>query len=301
MGKLRWRLLAFGDFVGALRMTKGWQKLTLVLATVGSGVLVSVLGSQLQEWIVRNPNWDNLRWCLGFAAVLSGFLWWLQIQLRDLLGGSLRVHDDPGRACQALVIFLSPSLGLEKKWQEPGFADLDAEGIVKEFAGAPWQQPLRALRAHLERFSVQRLQTVYVVSSADRPDYLTEPDAKRRARLKGTVHYFADFEQVAVALGSRCGTALKVHHMASLGTRWQHGVDFESARDLIDALTAIFGDLRDQGVRDADILVDITGGSSLCSAVGAAVALDENRRFQYVSQFSGEVLPYDVDYISEPR
>jgi hypothetical protein len=232
-------------------------------------------------------------------AILGAFLLWLQWELRELFGGCLRVNPNPRLECRALILFLSRPHRMEKRWQGPDFEDLNAEGIVDAFNATPWQQPLRALRAHLERFSKSELREVYAISSCDRPEYEREEDAQKKAHLRGTYHYFADFEQTALALASRCGGRLHVHHVASLGTRWQHGVDFESASELFDAVTAVYEDLLRKRVRDPDILIDITGGSSLCSAVGAAVALDENRRFQYVSQFNGEVLPYDVDYVPE--
>jgi hypothetical protein len=165
------------------------------------------------------------------------------------------------------------------------------------FERTPWQQPLRAICSHLLINSKNELQYIYVVSSADRPGCEVEVDAARRAALCGTFRHFEDFQQTISVLASLCAAKLEVYHAASLGTRWQAGIDFEDAIALVEVLAAVFQDLRARGVRDPDILVDITSGSSLCSAIGAAVALEDTRRFQYVSQHSGQVRPYDLEYV----
>lgn len=299
MGRLRWRWLIFGEFVEALSSSKGWRKMRLVLVTSLVAISLHVVAVQIHELasgIIDLPAWERLG---AFLSCFVIFLRWLQVEIRGLLASTLHVNQNPRPSCKALIFFLSPSSGLEKRWQKD-LEGLDAHAVVEAFSGTPWQQPLRAIRAHLQVDSRNQLDYIYVVDSADHPDYQTETDPKRKDRLKGTVHYFDDFRETAMALAARCLTTVEVYHAGSLGTRWQNGVDFENASDLLAALSAVFHDLRSKKVRDPDILVDITGSSSLCSAVGAAIALDDTRRFQYVSQHSGEVFPYDLDYVIGP-
>ena len=59
--------------------------------------------------------------------------------------------------------------------------------------------------------------------------------------------------------------------------------------------------VHEKNCKPADILIDITGGTALCSAIGAVVSLDESQRFQYVSAITGKAIPYDVDYVPYHR
>lgn len=297
MSRLRWRWLAYGELVSALASSRGWRKARVASATVLVVIALHLLSSQIYDLV--HLEFSRVAWWSLFIFSLSvaGTLRWLQMEMRSLLGASLRVNSYPRRGCKALIFFLSPPRKKLKCWMEPGVSQIDANSFVQMFQRTPWQQPLRAICAHLLINSKDELQYIYVVSSADHPDYEIEVDEVRKETLSGTFRYFEDFQQTVTVLASRCAANLEVYHAASLGTRWQAGIDFEDATELVEVLSAVFQDLRARGVRDSDILVDITGGSSLCSAIGAAVALEDTRRFQYVSQHSGQVRPYDLEYV----
>ena len=266
-------------------------------ATVMVAISVHLLSSEIYDLV--HCEFSKFAWWILFLffACFGLSLRWLQVEMRALLGATLRVNPSPRRGCKALIFFLSLPGDKLKCWNEPGIGEMDVDSFVKLFKGNSWQQPLRAIRAQAQISSKDELQYVYVLSSADRPDSEKDLDERPNASPSGTFRYFEDFQHTVGTLAALCAANLEVYHAASLGTRWQAGIDFENASELVEALSAVFRDLRMRGVRDPDILVDITGGNSLCSAIGAAVALEDTRRFQYVSQHSGQVRPYDLEYV----
>jgi hypothetical protein len=80
----------------------------------------------------------------------------------------------------------------------------------------------------------------------------------------------------------------------------ESSVDFENAQALVDAVEQAFDWLHDQQINDYEIMVDITGGQKVPTVAGAAVALGEGRRFQYVSTRDYKVCAYDITYRTSP-
>jgi hypothetical protein len=64
----------------------------------------------------------------------------------------------------------------------------------------------------------------------------------------------------------------------------------------VNALDQAFDWLHNQHIKDYDTMVDITGGQEVPTVAGAAVALGEGRRFQYVSTRDYKVRTYDIMY-----
>jgi hypothetical protein len=73
------------------------------------------------------------------------------------------------------------------------------------------------------------------------------------------------------------------------------GVDFEAAQDMVDALDTIYKSLN-ADYKDNEIMVDVTGGQKPPAVVGAAVALEDYRLFQYVSTRDYKIRSYDITY-----
>jgi hypothetical protein len=59
---------------------------------------------------------------------------------------------------------------------------------------------------------------------------------------------------------------------------YDQGVDYEQALGLTHALNNVFAALREAGVADGDILVDITGGQKVTSVAAAAVTSTGRRK-----------------------
>lgn len=56
--------------------------------------------------------------------------------------------------------------------------------------------------------------------------------------------------------------------------------------------------LASKGHGSRDILIDITSGKKVSTVAGAAVALAEDRQFQYVDTTDFRVRTYDITYLT---
>jgi len=74
------------------------------------------------------------------------------------------------------------------------------------------------------------------------------------------------------------------------------GVEYESPREIEEAVNIAYEACYRLGIRDHDILVDVTSGQKPASVAGAVVALGVNRRIQYVSTHDYRVRVYDVTF-----
>jgi len=82
--------------------------------------------------------------------------------------------------------------------------------------------------------------------------------------------------------------------------KWAKGVPFDDPAAWLSALRDAFDGLHRQGVRDRDIVVDVTGGPKVATAAGAAVTIGAERRFQYVNTLDYRVLSFDIRYEEHP-
>lgn|GEM_PF-1195880 len=199
------------------------------------------------------------------------------------------------RPVPCLVLFLSPP----GRGAPDGKAVQHALGAFTAITGSladravreamdrhPWRMPAEAINHHLPF-----LERVVVIGSSDvlKPDG-SEPDfgshhhvttfiADMRDRLP-TFEAGIRFQTLAEVLGDG---------------RYRDGVNFEDLEQTVDALHDLYKALRADGLGEAEILVDITGGQKVNSVAGAAVAiLVRERRFQYVSTRDYKVRSYDV-------
>jgi hypothetical protein len=189
----------------------------------------------------------------------------------------VHAHQDSPQKVRALVLFLSPASGPDrdeafKKLSEPGFR-LTKEGL-SQLGKFSWRMPLEAIAYHLERLSY-----IYVIPSSD------------SVNAKGTHLDFSDFIKIL--------DRLLENHDLCLSDDYKAGVDFENAQQLIECIESIYKNLHEKDIPDYDILVDITGGQKVPTVAGAAVALAEGRRFQYVSTRDYKVIAYDITYLPD--
>lgn len=135
-----------------------------------------------------------------------------------------------------------------------------------------------------------RLKQVAVICSADAMD-----------KADGTWREFDRFKELVLHLTNQ--SHIEVFDAAA--EIWQQdkqspqnkGVDFEDVTRLVDLVNSVYQRFYEQGIEDRDIMVDITGGQKVATIAGAAIALAEGRRFQYVSPRGGyKVHHYNVTY-----
>jgi hypothetical protein len=79
-------------------------------------------------------------------------------------------------------------------------------------------------------------------------------------------------------------------------TSYRSAVDFENPGEIVSAVEEIYRDLKSEGMRDSDVIVDVTGGQKTTTAAATAVSLDRRRRFQYVSLNDYRVRSFDLRY-----
>jgi hypothetical protein len=323
MNRYRWPWLFYGEARDLARTVPWSLKIGVFLLIAAFLISLHVLVILSAQAIEHNGGgWRGAASALIAALAL---LYLLNAAARRLSVGSAAVNPYPRRDCRALVVFLStPDSLLGVHTIEEGYKTLGsatAEQILAHYAASPWRQPLAAIYKHLTEFSKGRLVQVIIIPSRDAPDFaqarLAElnkhgfcpddplansqlaraaPDAARAlARKRGTSRAAGHFRETVELLAKRIGADLDV--IARVSPEYEKGVPFENAAELVAILQEAFRYAARKGIRRSDVLVDITSGNALCSAVGAAVSMDENQRFQYVSTVTGEVIPYDVEYV----
>ncbi len=70
--------------------------------------------------------------------------------------------------------------------------------------------------------------------------------------------------------------------------------NFESVKEIFKEINSIYGGLQKQGIKEKDIIIDVTGGQKTNSIAAAFMTLYYDREFQYVSTQNYEVKSYDV-------
>lgn len=181
------------------------------------------------------------------------------------------IEERLSRPARALVLFLSFTR-LNLRSQQGTILDDDIPD------DDPWQMPLIAIRRH---FQAGTLEWIVVITSEDSGD-VSNP------RNLGTWRLLEDFRRVVSdVVGVPAERILTAPGYA-------HGVNFEGAADLWRVLGASLDLLRGKGMKDSEIVIDITGGQKLPAAMGGVAGLGEGLRLEYVSTRDKRVLEYDV-------
>jgi hypothetical protein len=256
--------------------------------TMASVVLILMAigwtGDSLFEWMTDFGAWlkcepvaDWWPWhrlaAVGLMAAIVGVLSWLAGKAEGHFRPKVRADDTPDQA-EGLVLYLS-ALRVPDQQQiqaaSPGLDGLD--GFRRDFGKLSWRMPLEAIAYHLPR-----LRRVLVISSA---------------HADGSRNQFPLFEELVTRFFPEAD--LTVTDVAELDTRYGSGLDFSDVEQVAAATDDAYVHLREAGMSAERILIDITGGLKTNSIAGAAVALAEGRRIQYVTS-DYDVLVYDVSY-----
>jgi hypothetical protein len=183
---------------------------------------------------------------------------------------------------RALIVFLSPPGGEAiRSVSEAGSVfspgdDIRTVQVREKFEHSPWRMCAEALAYHADK-----LEHVIAFGSADSvgdDGALLDP---------GTCRYADRFISTFRSLYPR-DDAPNFEVLPS------SGVDYENASDLGQALESAVHRLKELGVRERDMIVDVTGGSKVWSAVAGIIALGDSRAFQYVSRRDYVVHVYDI-------
>ena len=69
---------------------------------------------------------------------------------------------------------------------------------------------------------------------------------------------------------------------------------FESVKEIFKEIDSIYKNLKERGIKERDVIIDVTGGQKTNSIAAAFMTLYYDREFQYVSTQNYEVKSYDV-------
>ncbi len=76
------------------------------------------------------------------------------------------------------------------------------------------------------------------------------------------------------------------------------GIDFLDIRAIFDAVDNLYAEAVEEGYRENDVLVDVTGGHKTNSIAASVATLAKGRQFQYINE-DKIVKSYDVNYFDE--
>lgn len=258
------------------------RALLLALATLVTGGWATdgLKGDELfARWL---PEGTPQGWVAAGATTLFVLCAWrLFLHRRELMGvGALSQH--PAEARRALVLPLSvprplPVIG-PGAGARVGAVNLtgnlrrDVELLSEAGLRWNWQQVLRALKPHADT-----LEHVYLIGSAD--DAAGEGSHRCMEHAKTLVRlYFPEG-----------GRLRGVHHPGE-------PVDFDDVRAMMAAMRRGIDVLTDDtGLRQEDVVIDVTGGLKPTSIAGAVMTLNGAVTFQYVhTNKADEVWEYDL-------
>lgn len=125
-------------------------------------------------------------------------------------------------------------------------------------------------------YHLGRLEIIYVITSKN-----TNAD-----REDGTCNQFDSFKSTV--------ERLLIDAIIPIAPQIQ--ADFENPGEILGSLERVYARLREEGYRESDVTIDVTGGQKTTTVAGAAAALSPDRRFQYVSTRDYRVRSFDLTY-----
>lgn len=272
--------------------TLGSADPTVLVLTLALLVALSLALVAIESWVSALPYWRPAS-VIIFVVVLLGVYWQARRWRGDMMPS---VHtDESPDPVRFLVLFLSP-VDRDEKRDEAMAQVLAIEGALSEWdtrskVRGSWRMPLEAIAYHMDtRTGTRRKLTVVVFGSSDsRKPGATEPADN------GTYRQIPQFKALVRRLTDPPAPEILSLEEFTGDARYAAGVDFEDINACQQAINDVHRRFRSAGLREADFLVDITGGQKPNSIAGAAAAIMvPNRRFEYVSTRDYKVRAFDV-------
>jgi len=265
----------------------GHTHLKVLLLAVGVYWCLNLGGDGLANGL-KDILWrwtKHAEWAVYLVEMLLSMLavvvvWWGA--RRALVRTTLIDADNNPGAVRGLVMLLSPPSGsnlapanleqsllaLSDQLGDPNLPTA-VEGVVHN-----WKMPVLAINHHLSRLE----QVVFITSS-------------------GKAGSHAAANALIAFLTAKCppGKQLALSTADEFLDVSSNGVDFTNPEAIFDRVKAVTEKMRKIIRRDADILIDVTGGTALASVMAATVSLQvQGRAFQYVDTKKLRVSTYDV-------
>ncbi|MFN3479889.1 MAG: hypothetical protein ACK415_05840 [Thermodesulfovibrionales bacterium] len=184
--------------------------------------------------------------------------------------GKVEVEIKQSPYVKVLAIFLS-ILSIKRETQEKELKVIEdalSKGTLDEtaFNNKPWEMPIIAIKHH-----IPTLEFLYVFTSSGE---------------NGSSKLMPVFTKVINSLFPK----IKVKEFT------EGGIDFENVREVFGRVEELYQDLKEKGVADKEVIIDITGGQKPNTIAGAMATLAFGRKFQYVSTIYKTVNSYDIAY-----
>lgn len=259
-----------------------WTTWKAGLLIIGFLISLNLFSSSIYDISEGQFECSHLVYIPLFALSVF-FILWIAEDAASRVNLDIVQTENP-QPCTTLILFLSPP-GRDEPWIRQALQDTQPKDITndetrKQFQGS-WRMPIEAIAYHLNH---RKLEKIVILPSSDSPN-LTD----------GTYRYLSLFIDLIRQLTQE-RKFLHITGLHEIDSRWEKGVDYETAQALVEALNETFQWLRTQGLKNQDILVDITAGQKISTIAGAAVALGKEQWFQYVSTRDYKVRAYDITY-----
>lgn len=216
----------------------------------------------------------NQEWFTGsyktFVSVV--ILLWIGFKLKKAIqyNGRIEVKTEPPSSAKVLVIFLS-ILSINKEKQK---IEIDAlENALSQqslnettLKNMPWEMPIIAIKHH-----VSTLEKLYVFTSSGED---------------GSSKLMPIFTRVINSLFPK----IEVQEFT------ENGIDFEDIKQVFEKVEEFYQNIKEKGIEDKDVIIDITGGQKPNTIAGAIATFTFGRKFQYVSTIHKTVNSYDIGY-----
>lgn len=187
--------------------------------------------------------------------------------------GKIEVIRESPAPVKALVIFLS-RLSMNKTLEDREIDDIEEAINNRSFSenfllNKTWEMPILSIKHHYSK-----LEYLYVITSSGED---------------GTFRLMGTFKKVVKYLFP----SVEVMELTP------EGIKFEDIKQVFEAIEKFYSEVKEKGIREKEVIVDITGGQKTNSIAAAIATLALGRQFQYISTIDKTIYSYDVGYFEE--
>lgn len=289
-------------FVGLANTLFSRRNRGLLLSSFALVITVNWLAAsthQMFNWLIQGKNSVKFPWYEAVYPVIFivAFLWakrcYRKLSSASTLSVTARNED-----CDGLVLFLSKGfsdrdIGAEEKDLAQLESSLGSESTL--LLDSSWRanfkshlrMPLEALAFHFGRKAGKKI-----------PKRVTLLASRESIKFAPLVR--EAFEHLIRPLSADT----RVIAIEGVGTgNWGNGIEYANPSEVVAVLDAVYSDHEKNKISPSEVVVDVTGGSSLGSVIASMTALKSGRRVEYTnSDFSREnysVRVFDLEY-TEP-
>ncbi|MGE3613325.1 MAG: hypothetical protein AB7G20_07630 [Sulfurimonas sp.] len=196
---------------------------------------------------------------IGIPALILVGVYFYLYFNKDNLITPMDMHVDDAKEAKVLILFLSSNRAVQ---------DALKVSSIEELGINNFRMPITAINYHKNK-----LKKVVVVCSKDSESNFDDFIACVKNILK-------DFD-----------TSKILKHTSI--------INFEDAEQVYKLLENQYSKLKEEKIREKEIIIDVTGGQKIISIASCIFALPNDREIQYVSTTDYKVKSYDIRYDRE--